>query len=254
MQALCLPPGHRTVSGPRNPVEGRAERAPHVPGIHCRHAVRPTQDITPFGHVRRQARLLLPAVRRRRRVVGTLQRAGGRPRQALHRVGRLRPAPGRGRHRGIARPRADAGGHGHHSGAATWPTSSAAWRRSAREIARGEFAWSRDLEDVHLNIERRLTDAGRRRRQAAAHRPLAQRPGRDRHAAVAARRDRRAVGAARGAAPRAARPGRAPRRHDHAGLHAPAGRAAGHVRPSPDGLRRDVRARRRAAAPTAASA
>ena len=26
------------------------------------------------------------------------------------------------------------------------------------EIARGEFAWSRDLEDVHLNIERRLTD------------------------------------------------------------------------------------------------
>ncbi len=26
------------------------------------------------------------------------------------------------------------------------------------EIARGEFAWSTDLEDVHLNIERRLTD------------------------------------------------------------------------------------------------
>ena len=26
------------------------------------------------------------------------------------------------------------------------------------EIARGEFEWSRDLEDVHLNIERRLTD------------------------------------------------------------------------------------------------
>ena len=34
------------------------------------------------------------------------------------------------------------------------------------EIGRGEFAWSRDLEDVHLNIERRLTelvgDAGKR--------------------------------------------------------------------------------------------
>jgi argininosuccinate lyase len=34
------------------------------------------------------------------------------------------------------------------------------------EIARGEFAWTRDFEDVHLNIERRLTDlvgdAGRR--------------------------------------------------------------------------------------------
>ncbi len=26
------------------------------------------------------------------------------------------------------------------------------------EIARGEFAWSRDFEDVHLNIEKRLTD------------------------------------------------------------------------------------------------
>src|SRR5207253_4986694 len=34
------------------------------------------------------------------------------------------------------------------------------------EIERGEFAWSRDFEDVHLNIERRLTalagDAGKR--------------------------------------------------------------------------------------------
>jgi argininosuccinate lyase len=34
------------------------------------------------------------------------------------------------------------------------------------EIARGEFAWSRDLEDVHFNIEKRLTvlvgDAGKR--------------------------------------------------------------------------------------------
>src|SRR5579862_4140812 len=26
------------------------------------------------------------------------------------------------------------------------------------EIERGEFAWSRDLEDVHFNIEKRLTD------------------------------------------------------------------------------------------------
>jgi argininosuccinate lyase len=26
------------------------------------------------------------------------------------------------------------------------------------EIGRGEFTWSRDFEDVHLNIERRLTD------------------------------------------------------------------------------------------------
>ena len=36
----------------------------------------------------------------------------------------------------------------------------------ADEVARGEFAWSRDLEDVHFNIEKRLTalvgDAGKR--------------------------------------------------------------------------------------------
>ena len=36
------------------------------------------------------------------------------------------------------------------------------------------------------------------------------------------------------------------RRHDHARLHAPAGRAAGHLRPSPARLRGDARARRRA--------
>jgi len=38
--------------------------------------------------------------------------------------------------------------------------------RIREEIARGEFEWSLDLEDVHLNIERRLTelagDAGKR--------------------------------------------------------------------------------------------
>ncbi len=39
----------------------------------------------------------------------------------------------------------------------------------------------------------------------------------------------------------------APRRSGHAGLHASAGRAAGDLRPSPAGLFRDVRARRRAA-------
>jgi argininosuccinate lyase len=29
-----------------------------------------------------------------------------------------------------------------------------------REIETGHFVWSLDLEDVHLNIEKRLTDAG----------------------------------------------------------------------------------------------
>jgi argininosuccinate lyase len=48
----------------------------------------------------------------------------------------------------------------------TWPTSSAAWRRSSARNRAGQFEWSLDLEDVHLNIEKRLTalvgDAGKR--------------------------------------------------------------------------------------------
>ena len=67
------------------------------------------------------------------------------------------------------------------------PTSSAAWRRSWTRSAPARFPWSVDLEDVHLNIEKTADRAGRRRRQAAAHRALAQRPGRDRRAPVAAR-------------------------------------------------------------------
>jgi argininosuccinate lyase len=58
------------------------------------------------------------------------------------------------------------------------------------EIERGEFVWSLDDEDVHLNIEKRLTalvgDAGKR-----LHTGRAQRPGGHRHPPVAARRDRR---------------------------------------------------------------
>ena len=92
---------------------------------------------------------------------------------------------------GLARARRDAGRAGDHRRGGPAPRSSAAWRRSSEEIERGDFEWQLDLEDVHLNIEARLTAAGRRRRQAPAHRPLAQRPGRDRYPPVAARRDRR---------------------------------------------------------------
>jgi argininosuccinate lyase len=38
------------------------------------------------------------------------------------------------------------------------------------EIERGDFPWSRELEDVHFNIERRLTSLCRGPRQEAAHR------------------------------------------------------------------------------------
>ncbi len=67
---------------------------------------------------------------------------------------------------GLARACAHACRLRHHLRAATAPTSSAAWRRSAREIAAERFAWSLEAEDVHLNIERRLIelvgDAGKR--------------------------------------------------------------------------------------------
>ena len=88
---------------------------------------------------------------------------------------------------GLARARAHARRARHHLPRRTSPPSSAAWRRSATRSRAATFAWSLELEDVHLNIEQRLTELVGRRRQAAAHRALAQRPGRDRHAPVAAR-------------------------------------------------------------------
>ena len=115
-----------------------------------------------------------------------------------------------------------------HRARPTWPPSSAAWRRSRDEIERGAFEWKLELEDVHLNIEARLIAARRRRRQAPAHRPLAQRPGRHRRAPVAARRDRPASARCwpSCSAPWSSSP--TSTRRDHpARLHAPAGGAAG---------------------------
>ena len=60
------------------------------------------------------------------------------------------------------------------------------------EIEAGSFQWLLDLEDVHLNIEKRLVelvgDAGKR-----LHRPFAQRSGRYRHPPVAARGNRHLI-------------------------------------------------------------
>ena len=59
------------------------------------------------------------------------------------------------------------------------------------EIKEGTISWSLDLEDVHMNIERRLTnkigDAGK----TPAYRPQPQRPSRHRHPPMAARPDYR---------------------------------------------------------------
>ena len=124
-------------------------------------------------------------------LVRPLRRARLRAGQALHRLGRLRPAPRRRRHRGLARARPDARRGRRARRATTSPRSSAGMatirgRDRARRVRL--VARPRGRAPQHRAAAHR---AGRRRRQAAAHRALAQRPGRHRHAAVAARRDRR---------------------------------------------------------------
>ena len=122
------------------------------------------------------------------------------------------------------------------------------------EIISGDFEWSLDLEDVHLNIEKRLTtlvgDAGKRLHT-----------GRSRNDQVAT--DVRLY--LRHAIDESARTcscaanclvdlADASYAHHHAGLHPFAGGAAGELRPPPDGLFRDAQARYRALRATAANA
>ena len=56
------------------------------------------------------------------------------------------------------------------------------------EIGSGKFKFKRALEDIHMNVESAARRADRPGRRPAAHRALAQRPGRDRFPAVGARR------------------------------------------------------------------
>ena len=60
------------------------------------------------------------------------------------------------------------------------------------EIGGGKFKFKRALEDIHMNVESRLSELIGPGRRTAAHRALAQRPGRDRFPAVGADADRRA--------------------------------------------------------------
>ncbi len=108
------------------------------------------------------------------------------------------------------------------------------------EIISGDFVWQLDLEDVHLNIEKRLTtlvgDAGKRLHT-----------GRSRNDQVAT--DIRLylrhaiddiIMLHQGSANCAARSGTASHAHHHAGLHPSASGAAGELCASPDGLFRDA--------------
>ena len=87
--------------------------------------------------------------------------------------------------------------------------------------------------------------AHRRPRQEAAHRPLAQRSGRARPAHVPAQRNERHHCADKGRARGIGGAGQGAQGRHSARLHAPAARAAHHLRPPPDGLCHDAPARHR---------
>ena len=118
--------------------------------------------------------------------------------------------------------------------------------RVEEELDSGEFPFREDDEDIHMAIERRLTEIAGAGRRQAAHRPLAQRPGGHRRGDVHARARAR-DGRAPAVAPERAGPARRPPpRLADARLHAPAARAAGLPRPPPARLLLDVPARRAA--------
>ena len=114
-----------------------------------------------------------------------------------------------------------------------------------QEIESGPLSVQRGARG-HPSEHRGQADrADRRAGPQAAHRALAQRPGRDRSAPLGARCDRCHRQAAARPAGSAARPRRGAQRQRDAGLHPPAGGPAGNLRPSSPGLCRDVRARSR---------
>jgi hypothetical protein len=128
----------------------------------------------------------------------------------------------------------------------TTPPSSAAWRRSRRRSNPAQFEWKLDLEDVHLNIEARLTqlvgDAGKRLHT-----------GRSRNDQVATdvrlwlRGEIDLIGdLLKELQVGAGRCGRAERRRDPARLHPPAGGPARELWPPHAGLCGNVQARCRA--------
>ena len=114
------------------------------------------------------------------------------------------------------------------------------------ELREGRFPFDADDEDIHMAIERRLTELVGPVGGQAAHRPLAQRPGRDRPGDVHARARRRGAGGDRGADGRRARPRGGAPRLAAARLHPPAARPARLPLPSPARLLLDARPRPRA--------
>ena len=109
------------------------------------------------------------------------------------------------------------------------------------ELDDGGFAFQAGDEDIHMAIERRVTEFAGPVGEAA-HGPVAQRPGGDRHRHVRARpraRDGRPRDVPDGDA---GRPGRGAPRLADARLHPPPTRPAGVPVPPPAGLLLDARA------------
>ncbi len=119
-----------------------------------------------------------------------------------------------------------------------------------QEIEAGDLPVPRGVRGHPLQCREAAGRADRAGGRPAAYGPVAQRPGGARLPALGARRLRPHGRADHRAAAGAARPGRDPRGDADAGLHPPAERPAGDLRPSPDGLCRDVRPRRRPRSPT----
>ena len=161
--------------------------------------------------------------------------------QRLH---RFRPAPLPAGYRREQGPCGDAGQTRHHHG-----------RRCRQDHSRSRHDPVRDRgRQVHLQArarrhphERREPARGTHRAggRAAAHRALAQRPGRDRFPALGARHHRHDRRRARRLSEGAGGEGAGACRHRDAGLHASADRAAGDLRPSSARLCRDGGARPR---------
>ena len=119
---------------------------------------------------------------------------------------------------------------------------------SSASSSEGSFPFADGDEDVHMAIERRVTELAGRGRRQAPHRALAQRPGRHRRGDVRPRaRTQAAVERDPGAGPDA-RSSRAEAHLDWPmpGLHPPAAGPAGLPQPPPARLRVDARARPRA--------
>ena len=112
------------------------------------------------------------------------------------------------------------------------------------EVAAGTITWDPALEDVHLNLEAALAERIGPLAGQAPHRPLAQRPGRDRPAPVGPPGGAR-PGSIRSSAMERSLVGLAERDGDAIlpGYDPHPAGPAGPVRPPPAGLRRDARAR-----------